>query len=246
MPSSPVRATSTAPIVASLIWWPTAKRPRPRASLSGSAAKPRPSSASCAITRPCRRSHAAEARLEATLGVEPAIGSVFDTSLADLTRQLGSAAQQTLAQKLTPASKTPPAAVKPAVKPEVKPAPKPETKPEVKSETKPETKPAAKPEVKTEAVPAAKPAAKPEPAKQEPAKSAPGKTSASEVPAATADVAVQDLAADRSPAAAARREELYREENPLLADRSVGNFAYGGLQVAQSRSRQSAAAEGRQ
>jgi len=190
--------------------------------------------------------HAAEARLEATLGVEPAIGSVFDTSLADLTRQLGSAAQQTLAQKLTPASKTPPAAVKPAVKPEVKPAPKPETKPEVKSETKPETKPAAKPEVKTEAVPAAKPAAKPEPAKQEPAKPAPGKTSASEVPAATADVAVQDLAADRSPAAAARREELYREENPLLADRSVGNFAYGGLQVAQSRSRQSAAAEGRQ
>jgi len=106
--------------------------------------------------------HAAEARLEASLGVEPAIGTVFDISLADLTRQLSTASQQTLTQKLTPATQKPPVPAKPAAKPAAeKPQAKAAEKPAAKPADAAATKPVAKPEPKKDAAPAAKPAAKP-------------------------------------------------------------------------------------
>ena len=231
--------------------------------------------------------HAAEARLEASLGVEPVIGTVFDISLADLTKQLSAASEQTLAQKLTPATQKPPVPAKPAAKPSPvakpaaeKPQAKAAEKPVAKPEPKKESTPAAKPETKTESKPDTKPAAKPQskPAGQSsaidvplPADAQPASREAlafvPELDAAADDTTTYGIAgssvivqtldakppvaaprqitvttapvpAAREPAVTAtpeapRRAQRAIDVTPL--DRAAGNYAYGGLNIAQGR-----------
>ena len=232
--------------------------------------------------------HAAEARLEASLGVEPAIGTVFDISLADLTRQLSAASQQTLTQKLTPAIQKPPVPAKPAAKPAAdKPQAKAAEKPAAKPADAAATKPVAKPEPKKDAAPAAKPAAKPAGQSSAIDGTIPGSavpvsrqelTVASETDVmaqeqtgyaiAGSSVMVEQLESEPrsansrpvtltgAPATLSREQRtLATPEQPRRAqrvtdvpplDRAAGNFAYGGLHIAQSRAVQSLTVEGQQ